>query len=181
MLIWENSDLFCDVWWWWGVGLITPHTRQRDTVTVAESDNPSQNGINFDHWSLNNCPLSQKTSSQALVPSIICNCSDCHSEWQDLCPLARRTLALCLCYYSQCKSVRLSPPSPDKPFCIRIRDAGLWFPGTTPALRLWEPHPITCVPTSSASVTLFVTQGPPHHMLTLAVNKATQCQGLGPR
>ena len=137
------------------------YTRQWETVTVADSDNlSSENGINFDHWSLNNCPLSQKTSSQALVPSIICNCSDCHSEWQDLCPLARRTLALCLCYYSQCKSVRLSPPSPspDKPFCIRIRDAGLWFPGTTPALRIWEPHPITCVPTSSASVTLFVTQ-----------------------
>ena len=156
MLIWENSDLFCDVWWWWGVGLITPHTRQRDTVTVAESDNPSQNGINFDHWSLNNCPLSQKTSSQALVPSIICNCSDCHSEWQDLCPLSR---ALCRVITPDCKSVRLSP-SPGKPFCIRKRDAGLRFPGTTPASAPEDrirspvsPHPLR-------RVTLFVTHRP---------------------
>ena len=78
------------------------------------------------------------------------------SQWQDLCPLSR---ALCRVITPDCKSVRLSP-SPGKPFCIRKRDAGLRFPGTTPASAPEDrirspvsPHPLR-------RVTLFVTHRP---------------------
>ena len=157
MLIWENSDLFCDVWWWWGVGLITPHTRQRDTVTVAESDNPSQNGINFDHWSLNNCPLSQKTSSQARHLSSAIAVIVTVTRFMSSLSLVPSVVLLP-------PIVKVSdyhpPPSPGKPFCIRKRDAGLRFPGTTPASAPEDrirspvsPHPLR-------RVTLFVTHRP---------------------
>ena len=80
------------------------------------------------------------------------------SQWQDLCPLAPAHFALCLCYYPECKSVRLSPPYPGKPFCIRKP----WCRFVVSRAHPRPPHPITGVPTSSPglpSVTLFVTQG----------------------
>ena len=54
------------------------------------------------------------------------------------------------------------------------------FPGPPPPSAsesrirsLVSPLPLLCHVICNAA--------PPHHMLTLAVNKATQCQGLGPR
>ena len=113
-------------------------------------------------WSLIPEQLSSLTKNLITgASSIISNCSDCHSDKIYVLSLAPRTLALCrvIVITPDCKSVRLSP-SPGKPFCIRKRDAGLRFPGTTPASAPEDrirspvsPHPLR-------HVTLFVTHRP---------------------
>ena len=87
----------------------------RVSVTVAESCHPSQNGINFDHWSLSNCtlPLSQKASSQerhlsSAIAVIV-------TAARFMCPLVHTRLGPFPahfypgpCHYQACKSVKLS-------------------------------------------------------------------------
>ena len=150
MLIWENSDLFCDVWWWRGVGLITLRARQRETGDGGWVRQSITEWNQF--WSLIPEQLSSLTKNLITgASSIISNCSDCHSD--KIYVLSRPAhFALCLCYYPKCKSVRLSPPYiPVNLSASGNRDAGLWFPGPTPALHirsLVSPHPHLVCPLS---------------------------------
>ena len=145
-------------------------------VTVAESDNPSQNGINFDHWSLNNCPLSQKTSSQARhLSSAIAVIVTVTRFMSSRAPHTLPSVSVIIL------NVKVSDYHPLIPVNLLHQETVMQvcgFPGPPPPSTSdhWCPHILTW----SALCHVICNAGP-HHTLTRAVNKASQCQGLGPR